>query len=287
MQIVHPSAEPSTAIILPCYNEAERLNVVAVKSFIEHYHEVSLIFIDDGSRDTTATKLGELVSDYPDRMHAFQLERNCGKAEAVRRGMLKAVELGFDFIGFWDADLATPLETIPHFVDVLERHSDSQVVWGTRLPLLGHRIERDWNRRLLGRLFSKAAAFAVSVPIRDALCGAKLFRNGAFLNAMLEQPFSSRWIFDVEILSRLKHAIAKQSDLSLERALFEFPLDAWIEVPGSKVRLKDFVRAAFELGNLGLRHRMRLTKPTANAMTQVALLEVSRSKVLDQTQRAA
>lgn len=287
MHIVRLSAETSTAIILPCYNEAERLNVVAVKSFIESCRDVTLIFIDDGSRDATATKLSELVSTHPDRMRAFQLERNCGKAEAVRRGMLKAAEFGFDFIGFWDADLATPLETIPHFIDVLNRHSDSQVVWGTRLPLLGHRIERDWNRRLLGRLFSRAAAFAVGVPIRDALCGAKLFRNGACFNAMLEQPFSSRWIFDVEILSRLKQAICQQRDLSLERALFEFPLDAWYEVEGSKVRLKDFVRAAFELGNLGLRHRMQLAKPTANAMAQVTLFEVSTPKVSDQTQRAA
>ncbi|MFM9962348.1 MAG: glycosyltransferase [Planctomycetaceae bacterium] len=287
MQIVRPSAETPTAIIVPCYNEAERLNVVAVRQFLERSRDVSLLFIDDGSRDDTATKLSDLSRVHPNRVRAFQLARNCGKAEAVRRGMLTAAGLGFEFIGFWDADLATPFETIPHFVDVLNRHPAAQIVWGTRLPLLGHCIERDWNRRLLGRLFSKSAALAVGVPIRDALCGAKLFRNGPFFDSLLGQPFSSRWIFDVEILARLKQAVSRQRSLPLENTLFEFPLEAWYEVPGSKVRLKDFVRAAFELSSLGLRYRLGLTPAVASVATQVAVLDISAPQVSDQTRRAA
>lgn len=287
MQIVRAPAETPTAIIVPCFNEAERLKVVAVQQFLEQSRDVSLLFIDDGSRDDTAAKLSELSTVHPDRVRAFQLARNCGKAEAVRRGMLTAADLGFEFIGFWDADLATPFETIPAFVDVLNRHAEAQIVWGTRLPLLGHRIDRDWNRRLLGRLFSKSAAMAVGVPIRDALCGAKLFRNGPFFESLLGQPFASRWIFDVEILARLKQAVGRQRDLALEKTLFEFPLEAWYEVPGSKVRLKDFVRAAFELSSLGLRYRVGLTQAATNAVAQVSLLDISASQGLDQSRRAA
>lgn len=287
MQIVRLPAETPTAIIVPCYNEAERMNVGAVHQFLEHCREVSFVFVDDGSHDDTATTLRKLLAAHPDRVRVFQLARNCGKAEAVRRGMLAAADLGFEYIGFWDADLATPFELIPSFVDVLNRHSDAQVVWGTRLPLLGHRIERQWNRRLLGRLFSKSAALAVGVPIHDALCGAKLFRNGPLFDSLLEQPFLSRWIFDVEILVRLKQVVGRQRGLSLENALFEFPLDVWSEVPGSKVRLKDFVRAAFELSRLGLRCRMGLASAPARAMPQVALLELHAPKVLEQTRKVA
>ena len=287
MQIFRRPAETPTAIIVPCYNEAERLNVDAVHRFLNHCREVSFLFIDDGSYDDTATKLTELCVAHPNRVRAFQLARNCGKAEAVRRGMLTAVDIGFVLIGFWDADLATPFESIPSFVDVLNRHSDVQVVWGTRLPLLGHRIERQWNRRLLGRLFSKSAALTVGVPIHDALCGAKLFRNGSLFNSLLGLPFSSRWIFDVEILVRLKQVVSGQRGLSLEKALFEFPLDAWTEVPGSKVRLKGFVRAAFELSRLGLQCRVGLTGASEKVVPQVALLDISAPEGLDQARRAA
>lgn len=282
--VIRPALDP-TGIVIPCYNESERLNCEAVQTFLRLTHGVTLLFVDDGSRDGTARMLAELAAASPGRVQAWRLERNCGKAEAVRRGMLLAAALGFDQVGFWDADLATPLEAIPAFVQVLQRLPAVQAVWGTRLPLLGHHICREPKRRLLGRLFSSAAALAVNVPIRDALCGAKLFRNTPLLEALLSQPFGSRWIFDVEILSRIKRLLGQFQHHPVTEALFEFPLEEWYEIPGSKVQIRDFVRAFFELTSLAWQHRF--TAPLAHRLPigvhdEVALLEIAAHRTEDE-----
>lgn len=277
MHLMPPPHGSSIAVVVPCYNESERLDIPAVKAFLGGCQDVSLLFVDDGSRDDTAVKLAEIAAAFPGRAFALRLQMNCGKAEAVRRGMLNAMDSGFDYIGFWDADLATPLEAIPSFVSVLDRFSEVDVVWGTRLPLFGHHIRRDWNRRLLGRIFSTTSAAAVGVPIRDALCGAKLFRSGDVLRELIGTPFSSRWIFDVELLARLKRRLSSGAQSSLERSLYEFPLESWFEIPGSKVRLKDFVRAAFELMRLTVEYRfgVRFATPARSiAASQVPLVVI-------------
>ena len=52
--------------------------------------------------------------------------------------MLTALAERPDYVGFWDADLATPLEEIPRFCRVLDEQPGVELVIGARLPLLGH-----------------------------------------------------------------------------------------------------------------------------------------------------
>jgi dolichyl-phosphate beta-glucosyltransferase len=244
------------AVVIPCFNEADRLKVDVFSEFVCDVDNIELIFVDDGSSDETLQS-AELVSEKAgSSVSVLRLESNAGKAEAVRQGMLWAAHRDFSAIAFWDADLATPLETIPDFVEVLTRHSHVEVVWGTRLPLMGHTIDRDAIRRQTGRLFSASSAAAVGVGIRDALCGAKMFRTGPILDAILARPFSSRWIFDVEILARLDVLLKSAGGSSVKEALYEFPLDAWYEIAGSRLRMTDFLRATVELTDLCWRYRV-------------------------------
>ena len=135
-----------TGIVVPCYNESNRLDFKAITEFLQSEPEVSLLFVDDGSRDSTADLLSELVQKRPTQVGAWSLETNCGKAEAVRRGIMNAIDLGYEQIGFWDADLATPLTAIPDFIRVLDKHAEIDVVWGSRTRFLGRRVRRDKNR---------------------------------------------------------------------------------------------------------------------------------------------
>ena len=204
------SAKPESSngmhalLVVPCYNEASRLKLSAFDDYIAGYPTSRILFVDDGSKDQTADVIGEFCRSHADRAQLLSLPRNAGKAEAVRLGLLAAAESDADCIGFWDADLATPLEASREFAHVLARCPDVQVVWGTRLPLLGRAIERHPVRRLLGKVFSGCSAIATGLPIQDALCGAKLFRNGPLFRDLFSMPFQSRWIFDVEILIRLR-----------------------------------------------------------------------------------
>src|SRR5438067_10313369 len=84
-------------VVVPCYNEEKRLDVGAFRGHFVPGHEVSFLFVNDGSRDGTLPLLRGANFDVLD------LERNSGKAEAVRRGIVAAMERGADVVGFWDA----------------------------------------------------------------------------------------------------------------------------------------------------------------------------------------
>jgi glycosyltransferase involved in cell wall biosynthesis len=178
------------------------------------------------------------------------LSRNSGKAEAVRRGMLAAMDQSPDYVGFWDADLATPLDEIPHFCRVLDEHPTLGMVIGSRLRLLGHRIDRRPLRHWLGRLFANVAGIMLGVGIYDTQCGAKLFRANETCAALFADPFRARWIFDVEMFARLVAASRQFGGLGLEHLVYEYPLDHWRDVAGSKLRPHDFVWSLVELARI-------------------------------------
>ncbi len=235
------------------------------------------MFVDDGSTDNSAELLHEFCATNAPRADLLALPTNGGKAEAVRRGLLVASATDAECVGFWDADLATRLGAAEEFRGVLERRPRVQIVWGTRLCLLGREIDRRPMRRLLGKVFSASSAIAVGLPIRDALCGAKLFRNGPLVRDLFGTPFDSRWIFDVEILARLRSLAAADSQLSVASAMFELPLDEWREVGDSRLRSRDFVRAGVELARLLWATRIRRTRWTPQPEADVPTLEIRRA----------
>lgn len=131
---------PSTVIVVPCYNEAERLKLDDFREFARLAKGTRLLFVNDGSRDATLAKLHMLASENPRLFLIRDLPKNVGKAEAVRQGFLDAFDRSADFVGFWDADLATPLSAIEQFQSVFERRADIQIVMGTRMRLRGRAI---------------------------------------------------------------------------------------------------------------------------------------------------
>lgn len=177
----------------------------------------------------------------------LDVQPNGGKGEAVRRGMLHALASTPNaFTGFWDADLATPLEAVPKFLRVFEQEPAVDVVFGARIRLLGRHVSRNPARHYAGRVFATAVSLSLGLPIYDTQCGAKLFRPTPLLHRVLAQPFESRWIFDVEILARSLAAWKRNGENPGDK-LYELPLDTWVDVAGSKLRARDFSRSFTDL----------------------------------------
>ncbi len=103
----------SAIIVIPCYNEAQRLQIQTFKDYACDEHAQQFLFVNDGSTDGTLRVLQTLRDEGPQRYAVCELPRNVGKAEAVRRGVLRTCDADPDYIGYWDAALATPLEAIP------------------------------------------------------------------------------------------------------------------------------------------------------------------------------
>jgi dolichyl-phosphate beta-glucosyltransferase len=240
----------SVAIVIPCFNEATRLKVSKFKEYSDADRSHLFVFVNDGSSDATLQVIQDLHRDQPQRCSFIDLPRNFGKAEAVRRGVLSAFDASPDFVGYWDADMATPLEAIPEFCDLLESRPELDMVFGARVRLLGRAIERSPVRHYLGRVFATAASLTLGLPIYDTQCGSKLFRACPLIRSLFQQPFMTRWLFDVEIIARLIQACRRDNLRPPQDRIYELPLQTWHDVAGSKVKPVDFFSSFFDLARI-------------------------------------
>ncbi|MCH2117565.1 MAG: glycosyltransferase [Pirellulales bacterium] len=262
-----PENSVKTVVVVPCYNEAQRIDVGRFRAFLAKTSDIDFLLVDDGSTDQTRSLLTSLAQDSGGRVTVCGLDKNVGKAEAVRQGVQKALVRSPNFVGYWDADLATPLEAIDQFRSVFLEHQEIQLVLGSRVPLLGRSIHRRTTRQLLGRSFAIAASLVLRLPVYDTQCGAKLFRVTPATSGLFAEPFHSRWIFDVEILARLSCATGWRVE-EMQSPLFEYPLDRWDEIAGSKLRLRDFLAAVIELAGVFWRYTLRRKQPSTLAIPQ-------------------
>jgi dolichyl-phosphate beta-glucosyltransferase len=240
-----------TIVVVPCYNEEQRLDLTSYRRFLKDNTDCDVLFVNDGSTDKTEQVLAQLRNCFPNTVSILSLPQNCGKAEAVRRGILTALTRKPVAVAYWDADLATPLDEIPRFRDTLHRLDRVKLVIGCRIRLAGHEIYRKPIRRAAGSLFSFATSLVLSTPIRDTQCGAKMFRVTPGLARIFDCPFSSRWIFDVEVLTRLCESPGFDNS-----AIFELPVAKWQEVGGSRLKFQDCLNAVWELLLVGWNYRI-------------------------------
>lgn len=244
---VNEPVERCLSVVVPCYNEAERLSVDSFREFAAEHPEVRFLFVNDGSTDDTSIVLESLAATEPQRFEHMDQGQNQGKAEAVRRGMLHALAQPARYVGYWDADLATPLAEILRFIDVLESHPERDICFGSRVRLLGRDIERNPLRHYLGRMFATVASHVLALPVYDTQCGAKLFRVTRSSTHLFEEPFSVNWTFDVEIVARLQALAVSRRGRSAADSIYELPLNEWRDVAGSKVHAADFFAAFIEM----------------------------------------
>jgi uncharacterized protein (TIGR03663 family) len=239
---------PELALVVPCYNEAARLDPPAFLDFAASRPGVRLVMVDDGSSDGTGDVLERIRAAAPSAVTIVRHAPRRGKAEAVRAGMLEALRQRAALAGFFDADLSTPLGAVDDFLAVLRDRPQVEFVLGSRVMLMGRDIERKASRHYLGRLFATAASHALDLPVYDTQCGAKILRVNAATATMFAAPFRSPWIFDVELIARYLRLPPGPAEPPRRDRLYELVLPAWHDVAGSKLHWYDFARAMVDLG---------------------------------------
>jgi dolichyl-phosphate beta-glucosyltransferase len=237
----------TSVVVVPCYNEARRLDGAAFLA-LAGTAELEVLFVDDGSTDGTVAVLDGLAATC-DGIRVLHLPVNQGKAEAVRVGLLAALAEGAETVGYLDADLSTPPSEYLRLLAVLDGDPALQMVLGSRVALLGSHIERRARRHYLGRVFGTLASASLRLPVYDTQCGAKAFRASAALGAALEVPFISRWVFDVELIGRLRRGARVTAGLPVT-AFREVPLEHWSDVPGGTLGPLEMGRAVTDLARI-------------------------------------
>ena len=230
-----------TCIIIPCFNEFTRIKTEEFVKCIRCNNNIDFLFVNDGSTDLTLQKLQEIKNTCSDRIEIISNNQNLGKAESIRVGVLIVNNQNiYDYIGYWDADLSTPLDEIEYFINAIK--TNKLLIIGSRFKRVGSSINRKWYRHVLGRIFSTFASLILKLPIYDTQCGAKLFK--AELADCFKKPFITKWLFDIEIIARMQQRYKKND---LNNNIYELPLNSWHDVSGSKLRLKHIVWVPFQL----------------------------------------
>ncbi len=216
-------SEPSLLLLIPAYNEENRLEPVLrdyAGYFQRHYTgNFQMVVVLNGCVDDTIGVVRRVAKEYP-TISALEFPGPIGKGGALIEG-LKLAPLG-DLIGYVDADGAT---APPAFHDLVRRMDGVDCAIGSRwLPGAVLHEAQSRKRRFASRLFHAVVEFFFWMGIRDTQCGAKVMRRAA-----VEHIHSSLRLadlaFDINLLYSLKRAGFKVVEVPTE----------WTDKIGSKV----------------------------------------------------
>ncbi len=232
----------NTSIVIPCYNEGKGISNSEYSNFLNNNPQAFICFVNDGSIDNTLEVLNALQAKHETQIHILSLEKNSGKAEAVRVGIIYCnLHFQHQYIGYLDADLATTLE---EFID-LKNYLQHEIVFsfGSRIRKIGSTIERENSRFLIGRIIATFISNILDIKIYDTQCGSKLFTR-SISEQLFEKKFISTWLFDVELFYRMILLFGREKAI---QKMLEIPLKLWVEKGDSKVKLSYGIKLWFDL----------------------------------------
>ncbi|MGB3468030.1 MAG: glycosyltransferase [Cyclobacteriaceae bacterium] len=250
-----PANEPVHGIVIPCYNESSRLDLNTFIEFAKLHKGSILCFVNDGSADDTRATLASIKNFVHDNVYICEVLENAGKAEAVRKGSLFLYnETAADTIGFLDADLSTGFEEYHELIDAMKNNSGKSVVFGSRnMKSHSANIERNPVRKLLSEVIRLLIFCIIRVKIYDSQCGAKVFKRHIIPN-IYDHTFCSRWLFDVEIILRMRKWLGKRQFVEI---FLEKPLKNWVHMDGSKLGLKDSIMIPASLSRIWINYEYK------------------------------
>ena len=237
------------SVVVPCYNEADRVGRMA--SLIDAHASLGWewVFVDDGSSDSTVTRLHEFQGRTQADIQVLVHDRNRGKGAAVRTGVLAAQRI---CVGYVDADLAaSPLDFGPYLNDVDIVEGEALLV-GIRLLTEKKQVKRTAFRHFLGRIYQTYLSNVTGLTVYDTQCGFKMLQT-ARGKQIFEEMACNGFAFDAELI------LLAEWKYGME--IREVPI-AWEEQHHSRVRPWTAARMFSEL--VGIHRRCRQYKP-ANA----------------------
>ncbi|MBN2043801.1 MAG: glycosyltransferase family 2 protein [Anaerolineales bacterium] len=188
-------AQPTLSIIIPAYNEENRLPITlkqVVQFAQEQPYSVEIFVVENGSTDRTY----ELAQDFASVVPNLQVlrESRAGKGLAVQKGMLAAQG---DYRFMCDADLSMPVAEISKFLPPALQVFDIAI--GSREAPGAIRYNEPGYRHWGGRGINLLIRLLALPGLRDTQCGFKMFR-GTVAEDLFRCQTLANWSFDIEVL---------------------------------------------------------------------------------------
>jgi len=187
-----------TIVVLPTYNEADNLPVMAAQLLGLGVPGLDLLVVDDASPDGTGQVADRLAEQYPGRVHVMHRQGKWGLGTAYVQGFTWALERGADTVIQMDADFSHSPAVIPQMLDLIKSYD---VVVGSRY-VPGSKLDERWG---WGRWFLSWWANSVWIRLilgtttKDATGGFKCWRRSALERIGLERIRSNGYVFQVEM----------------------------------------------------------------------------------------
>ncbi len=160
------------SFVIPAFNEEESIETLhgEIASVCQkNDYEFEVIFVDDGSSDSTWDKLKGL-SEAHAGTRAIRFRRNFGKAAALRAGTQEAK---FPLVATLDADLQDDPSEVPRLVEELDKGFDVISGW--------KKVRNDpLGKTLPSKVFNALVSHLTGVRLQDHNCGFKLYRREVF-----------------------------------------------------------------------------------------------------------
>ncbi|MBR2794410.1 MAG: glycosyltransferase family 2 protein [Solobacterium sp.] len=154
------------SIVVPCYNEEETVDLfyTALTKVVDQMDlEYEVIFVNDGSKDSTLDKMLALYRAHPGVVKVIDFSRNFGKEGALLAGLRAAKG---DYVTVMDADLQDPPEYIPKMFEVMEKNGND-VVGTRRVSRKGESKIRSWFARKFYKLINRFTEVEIVDGARD------------------------------------------------------------------------------------------------------------------------
>ena len=157
------------SIVIPVYNEEGTVRELAdrlISVFEKEKYQGEIIFVNDGSSDSTTDHCNEMAKTHPAVRH-IHFHRNKGKAAALQAGFDSAKG---KYVITMDGDLQDEPNEIPALIAKLNEGWDIVSGWKKKRH---DPISKRWP----SKLFNWAARRMSGIKIHDFNCGLKAYRN--------------------------------------------------------------------------------------------------------------
>ena len=207
-----PAAGSGTWVVLPTYNEAENLPVIA-PAILSALPGATLLVVDDGSPDGTGDLADALAAADP-RVRVRHRPGKAGLGRAYLDGFRVALAAGAETVVQMDADFSHDPAVLPDLVAPVAGGAADLVI-GSRYVKGGGVVDWGIGRKVISRGGSLFARTVLALPVHDLTGGFKAWRGTTLASIPFSGVHAGGYVFQIEMTWRAKLAGARIREIPI------------------------------------------------------------------------